>query len=369
VAAVPLLLLALVVPRRGPVAFHYAPVLTEAQLAWYSQFDLLVTHDPLPRAQVDRLHAAGTKLLFYEWAVAFYDSRATPWQRSLRRTDALLHDAPLTGGVGSHEAGAWYFDPADRRHRRGRAADIVRKLAASRYDGVFLDTTTFASVHAAARKEYERRHPRTPYDAAYARFLRELRRRMPKGVIFTNQGYRSAEHYLPYADWDLTESLITDASARLRPWDDPARPWESIRFVMKTMIAPAMAKYPRVRFAHLNYIGEASPETIAVVVAVARLFGGEGFVAAPTLEAERDAIYFRDFGAPVSPRVDREDGSWQCFEHGSIAVTAEAPGSAPRATFDEAECGTRVSSPAGPRASRSRRRDAAGPAAGTAAFR
>src|ERR1700730_9158431 len=85
--------------RRGPFAFHYDPILTEESLAWYSRFDLLVTHDPLPRDQVDRLHAAGARLLLYEWSVAFYESRANAWQRSLlaERKNDLLNDAPLTG--------------------------------------------------------------------------------------------------------------------------------------------------------------------------------------------------------------------------------------------------------------------------------
>lgn len=332
-SVVPLLLLALLAERRGPFAFHYGPVLSEEQIGWYSRFELLVTHDPLPREQVDRLHAAGTRVLFYEWSVAFYDSRATEWQRSLsrHRRRALLNRAPLTGGVGSNTAGAWYFDPASKEHRTQRAAEIVRRLERSGYDGVFFDTTTFESVHPAARKEYLRRHPRIAYDEAFADFLRDLRGRLPKGVLFTNQGYRSAEHYLPHVDWDLTESLIT-SRGRLRPWNDPDRPWESIQFVMRTMIEPVMQRYPRVRFAHLNYIEDASPETVRTVVAVAQLFGGEGFVVAPALEDETDPIYFRDPGRPVAPRVDREDGSERCFEHGRIAVRVE-PNSEPRAHF------------------------------------
>lgn len=46
---------------RAPFAFHYAPSLSAEALAWYSRFDVLVTHDPIPREQVDQLHAAGTK--------------------------------------------------------------------------------------------------------------------------------------------------------------------------------------------------------------------------------------------------------------------------------------------------------------------
>ena len=315
--------------RRGPFAFHYALPLSDEALRWYSRFDLLVTHDPLPAEQVRRLHAAGTKLLLYEWAVAFYDSRASKWQRSLvrRRHHGLLNDVPLTGHAGSPSAKAWYYDPAAAGFPAHRAADIARRLHAIGYDGVFLDTTTVENVHAEARQEYERRHPETPYDVAFARFLRQLRRKLPHGVLFTNQGYRSAENYLPYVDWDLTESLITaprDGAHRLRPWNDPGDPWNSIHFVLQTMIEPLAARYPKVRFAHLNYIDGADNDAIRVAVATAQIFGGEAFVAADDPSDEMDDVYFRDPGKPLGARVDLAGGnvSYRLFEHGLIAVTA-----------------------------------------------
>jgi hypothetical protein len=312
--------------RRGPFAFHYEPVLTEAQLAWYSRFELLVTHDPLPRAQVERLHAAGTKLLLYEWSVAFYDARATRWQRSLIGSRQVLNETPLSGGTGSATAGAWYFDPAANGSASHRAADLVRRLRAAHYDGVFFDTTTVESVHPSARNEYERRHAGLSYDEAFARFLRELRRQWPAIAIFTNQGFRSAEHYLPYADWDLTESLITHPGGDgfvLRPWNDEARPWQSIRFLMRALIEPAAQRYPRVRFGHLNYVSAPDPETILLAFSIARVFGGEAFVATPSIEGEESDVYFLDLGAPVSPAIDLESGAatMRAFEKGTIVIT------------------------------------------------
>ncbi|HEV8658139.1 MAG TPA: hypothetical protein VGS96_05885 [Thermoanaerobaculia bacterium] len=316
-------------PSRAPFAFHYESSLSEEALAWYSQFDLLITHDPLPRDQVNRLHAAGTKLLFYEWSVAFYESRATKWQRSLRshRQADLLNEVPLTGATGSTTSAAWYFDPASPEHEFGRARDIARRIEEAGYDGVFFDTTTVDSVHPEARKEYERRHPETPYDAAFSRFLVQLRKRLPNAVLFTNQGYRKAAYYLPYVDWDLTESVITGPSNglhQLRPWNDPADPWSSSHFVMRTEIEPIAARYPHVRFGHLNYADGSSPETIRLVVAAAQLFGGDGYVVAPATAEEIDPIYFRNPGKPVSLRFDGADGktAYRFFEHGLIAVTA-----------------------------------------------
>jgi hypothetical protein len=316
--------------RRGAVAFHYAPSLSAEALAWYSRFDVLVTHDPLPPEQVAQLHAAGTRLLFYEWAVAFYESRATPWQRSLLADERnLLHRSALTGGAGSNSAPAWYFDPMSPEHELGRAEDLIGRLRETGYDGVFFDTTTIASVHPEAQIEYGIRHPHVPYDAAFARFLSQLRSRLPSGLIFTNQGYRSAQHYLPYADWDLTESLITgphEGTYKLRSWNDPVRPWSSTYFVIRTMIEPLAAKYPHVRFAHLNYWSGSGTEVARVAVAAAQLFASEAYVAASTTAEEADPIYFRPPGKPLGPRHELANGqaAWRFFENGLIVVTAAA---------------------------------------------
>jgi hypothetical protein len=324
--------------RRGAFAFHYGPVLDERALGWYSRFDLLVTHDPLPPDQVKVLHAAGTKLVLYEWAVAFYETRATDWQRSLLEKGhaALLNAKPLYGGVGSTSAPAWYFDPADDAHATGRAADVKRRLADAGYDGIFLDTTTFDSVHPDARAEYARRHPTVPYDRAYSVFLRHLREQMPGMIIFTNQAYMKADDYLPYVDWDLTESLITrplNGTFVVRPWNDPADPWNSTQFLMRTLIEPVATRYPRVRFGHLNYVSQADPEVIDLVEAISLLFGGEGYVAAPRTRDEESPVYFRDPGKAVASRMDSADGktSSRTFEHFTVTVTAT--GNKPRAAF------------------------------------
>jgi len=270
-------------------AFHYQTPLTAEQLRWFSRFDALVTHDPLPRAQVAALHDAGTKLYLYEWAVAFYDTRATPWERSLIHTDALLNAAPLRGGAGSKDADAWYFDPINARDR---AKMLAAKLRANGYDGVFLDTTTAANVMPAALEEFARRHPNIDYDKAFAKFLAALKRE--RVSIFTNQGYRSAANYLPYADWDLTESLIG------------SRPWKEVRGYFEQL---PREKYPRVHFAHLEY---ANP---ARTVAIAKMFGEAGFV--PGAESP---LYFANPGKPRGARIDRGDASYRRFANGIVAV-------------------------------------------------
>lgn len=268
-------------------ALHYQTPLTAHELAWFSKFDVLVTHDPLPRAQVEALHKAGTKLYLYEWAVAFYDTRATRWERSLIHTNALLNATPLRGGAGSLEADAWYFDPVNAR---GRAKSLARKLRSIGYDGTFLDTTRAENVLPAALDEFRKRHPGIEYDAAFAKFLAALRREQI--LIFTNQGYRDAEHYLPYADWDLTESLIAD------------RPLREVRYWFEQL-----PHYPNVHTGHLEY------GNVERTIAIAKMFGGAGYVA-----GVESPLYFADLGAPLGERVDQGDASYRLFANGVVAV-------------------------------------------------
>lgn len=307
--------------RRGGIAFHYAVPLSARELAWYGRFDVLVTHDPLPRNQVDALHRRGTKLVLYEWAVAYYASLATPWHRIA----PVLNRVPLRGHLGAAGADAFYYDPAAREHQRGRADSLARRLAAIGYDGVFFDTTTAESVHPDALAEYDRRHPDLPYDEAFAAFLANLRNKV--NVIVTNQGYRAAKDILPYADWDVSESLITrPRNGRYvpRPWNDPSDRWNSIAYLMKHVIAPVQREYPHVRFAHINYVDVPDRAHLVPIVAAARLFDAEPVVARPDLSTlVADAFLIPDLGAG-GKRVDRAHGSYRFFERGFVAYNGGA---------------------------------------------
>ena len=257
-----MLLAAMVV--RGTMAFDYAGPLTQAQLEWCGRFDVLVTHAPLPRAQVDALHKMGTKLALYEWAVGSYAPIAH-----------ALNAKPLRGGTAASDIDAYYYDPAEEDHRSQR---IAAKLRAIGYDGVFLDCVTHQHVHPIALAEYERKHPGVPYDEAFSRFMAALRKDVP--LVITNQGYRDAPHYLPYVDYDVTESLITLPHQGFRRWRD----------AMLHEIVPAMKKYPRVKFVHLNYADDARP--VEQIIEIARKYGGDAFVATPDVAPILSNAYF-----------------------------------------------------------------------------
>lgn len=318
------------VQRRGAFAFHYGSPLTTAELDWYSRFDLLVTHDPLPPEQVAALHRRGTRLVLYEWSVAFYDSLAPDgsWERSLLlsgNSPVLLNHQPLRGGVGAAGADAWYFDPTAPEHMVVRAEQIAQRLRAVGYDGVFFDTTRFESVHPIARAEFRRRHRGASYDAAFSRFLKQLRRQLPAGIIFTNQGFQAAEHYLPFADWDLTESFVThpkgDRFVR-RPWNRESDPWNSTRFIMERLIEPAAKRFPKVRFGHLNYAAGRNLEAIRLVLTAALLFEDAGYVVGPAVSDEFDEGYFLDPGKPKGPLRDLPGGrgSYRLYDRALVAV-------------------------------------------------
>jgi hypothetical protein len=298
--------------RRGAVAFHYGPALTDQQLEFFGKFDVLVTHDPLPAAQVEALHARGTRLALYEWTVAFYRAlvQSGSWQeRLLSNRTQLLNSRPLHGHAGAADAEAFYYDPHDYAAARSNA--IEKRLQSIGYDGVFFDTTTVQSVHPEALAEYERRH-REPYDAAVSRFLAALRAK--DVLIVTNQGYRAAEHYLPHAHYDITESLLS------RPWHDASNRWNSVDFLVPELIVPVAARYPHVHFVHLNYGSD--PQRI---VATARLFDHDAFVASPDVMATVFSdVYFFDPGRPVSGIRCDGVASTREFERARVVVTPQA---------------------------------------------
>lgn len=311
--------------RRGAFALHYGPPLTATELEWYGRFDILVTHDCLPADQVRALRRGGTKLFFYEWSVAFYATRAGEWEKSLigTRSPALLNHTGLRGGVGASDIDAFYFDPTDKEARDMRATLLRERLVSCGYDGVFFDTIRFESVHPDAKAEYSRRHPGQAFDTAFALFLRVLKQRLGERMIFTNQGFRDARNYLPFANWDLSESFVTypcDGRFIVRPWNDPNDPWNSIRFILQQLSEPATRRYTRSRAAHLNYIDAPDRDVIHLVVATSHLFGAAGYVAGPTVLDEQDNIYFWDPGKPLGPRIDAKNASYRRFENGVVVV-------------------------------------------------
>jgi hypothetical protein len=320
---------------RGGVAFHYQAHFPPRQVEWYTRFEILVTGALLTPQQSAPLHRV-PKLVAYEWSSAFYrgDAVSAPleWQRSVEAQGQrfLLTARPVTGASAENGRLAQWYDFGNDELINQRAAYLADRLVRAGYSGYFFDTIGEQCLPAEVLAAFKRRHPEMNYTQRQGLFLKSLRAMLPKGkLIFLNQGYRHAEHLLPYADLDLSESyfaFLEGSGTGFRPWHDAARPWESVKTPMESLIAPALRKFPNVRMVHANYAGGSHGEVARArrySLACARLFGQEAYTIVPGSPAsEEDSMYSEGPGKPVGPVSEDPARSiaWRQFEHGVVAV-------------------------------------------------
>lgn len=321
-------------PSRGTVAFHYAAVFDQQALAWYTRFDVLVVGAILGQDETRRLRSAGpSKLVAYEWSSGFYagDPVSSPidWQERVKANGWGLNVEPATGGAAEGGRGAIWYDYNNPELRRERARNLAGRIDLAGYDGIFLDTLGFEQLPPPMRQAYAKRYPAGDYNKGQGQFLAELRRLLPRKILFLNQGFRQAALFLPHADFDLTESYMTGADneggTRFRPWDDSKLPWEAVKTPLEQLILPAARRYPKVRFVHVNYAaGSAAVIRRAAwySYACAKLFGHEAYLVAPAAFAlEESDCYFRALGKPLEPTY-RETGRQvtRRFEGGTVGI-------------------------------------------------
>lgn len=321
------------------VAFHYEAVFSAEAVRWYGRFSILVTGGILSPEQTAALKAAGLRLVAYDWSTAFYPGQAVQATAAWRNTALgkgarwLLNSSPVSG-ASAWGGPAYWYDFGARDMLSARAEHLAEAAGRYGYDGFFFDTLGFTQLPAAMQDEFRRRHPGMNYEQMQGEFLSQLRRCLPNGkLIFTNQGYRNPDAYLPHADLDLSESYFTylkpDGSTGFRRWYDKKAPWESILTPMQELIVPAQRRFPKVRFVHLNYAAGGAATVRRAIwfsLACARLFGHQAYVVAskePLLEA--DEAYFADLGAPAEPgfQQDRDAGlAWRAFQKAVVALNA-----------------------------------------------
>ena len=321
-------------PTRGTVAFHYAAVFDNRAVAWYTRFEVLVLGAILAADQTRRLRAAGpSRLIAYEWSSGFYagDPVSSPldWQEQVRAKRWGLNAEPVTGGAAEGGRGAIWYDYSNPELCRERARYLATRVNAAGYDGIFLDTLGFEQLPPPMRQAYAQRYPSSDYNKGQAQFLADLRRMLPGKIVFLNQGYRQASLFLPYADFDLTESYMTavdnKGGTRFRTWHDPKLPWEAVKTPLEQLILPAARRYPGVRFVHLNYA--AGPPAVVQQAAwysyaCAKLFQHEAYLVAPgAAPLEESDCYFHPLGKPLEP-VYREGGGrvTRRFEGGTVGI-------------------------------------------------
>ena len=319
------------------VAFHYQAQFAPRQIAWYTRFEILVTGAILTPPQTAPLRR-GPKLVAYEWSSGFYqgDAVSAPldWQRSVESQSQrlLLTGKPVTGASAENGRLAQWYDFGSDELINQRAAFLADRVVRAGYDGYFFDTIGDQCLPVEVLAAFKRRHPGLDYNQRQGLFLKSLRAMLPAGkLIFLNQGYRHAEHLLPHADLDLSESYFTflaGTGTGFRPWHDAAKPWESVKTPMEQLIAPALRRFPGVRMIHANYAAGAAPDVARArrySLACARLFGQEAYTIVPGLPSgEEDDHYAADLGKPLGPL--REDPgqsvAWRPFERGVVAVNS-----------------------------------------------
>jgi hypothetical protein len=320
----------------GLLAFHYGAAFERGAAEWYTRFAILVTGGFLSREVSRKLMDRGSKLVAYEWSSAFYPGDAVSadpqWQsEALRRSSTwLLNSQPLDGGAATPGRPAFWYDFADPGLRSARATHLAARVEASGYSGLFFDTLGFEHLPPELRAMFAARHPRADYNREQASFLNTLRTALgPDKILFLNQGYRHSELFLPYADFDLTESYFVGVSAgetNFRPWHDPADPWHSILTPMEQLVQPASRRFPGVRFVHLGYAGAPGVKTrraIGYNYAAAKLWGHNAYLVAENPAAEQDEVYFADLGRPLATTFDHDPGgvvAWREFEGGVVAL-------------------------------------------------
>ena len=325
--------------HNGGVAFHYQAHFAPRQIEWYTRFEILVTGTVLTAQQTAPLRR-GPKLVAYEWSSAFYqgDAVSAPldWQKRVESEGGrwLLTGRPVTGASAENGRLAQWYDFGNDSLIQARAAYLADRLASAGYDGYFFDTIGEQCLPAEVLEAFRRRHPGMNYNQRQGLFLESLRSRLPAGkLIFLNQGYRHAEHLLPHADLDLSESYFTyleGAGTGFRPWHDPARPWESVKTPMENLIAPALRKFPRVRMVHANYAAGSTRDVARArrySLACARLFGQDAYTIVPGAPAEEeDESYAASLGRPLGQFMEdpAQSIAWRKFERGVVALNGSA---------------------------------------------
>jgi hypothetical protein len=200
------------------------------------------------------------------------------------------------------------------------------------------------------------RHPEVDYDHALSGLLASLRRLKPKTTIFTNQGYRVPAVYLPAADYDLSESLMTsyawgepveifvEGEGLVRTQETFYRPWKDLKPIVDAIDADIARYNPSLRILHLNYakplylptgksetsrdrrrpVYRKSVDKAAIYYgyAAAKLWGHESYTASPDgLRFAQDEIYFVDLGQPLGERYEEEGGLVRrYYEKGLVAI-------------------------------------------------
>ena len=349
--------------QKGSFAFYYTGSYTDEELAWFQRFEVVVPGNILPAAQVDALHQAGSQLFSYTWSTGtYFDNPAqldpSSWEALVyknRNTWLLNPKRPDSGPDGRFHA--YYYDPYPSSFKQARVQYLDTARVGASYEGIFFDLVGSLYVPSYLQKVYSARHPKTNYNSALADILRSLRDR--GSAIFTNQGYRMAAYYLPVADYDLTESLMTsyawgktvqiylEGQGLVQRQETFYQAWLNLKAYVGDIQTKVDRYNPLVKILHLNYTnplyqptgqsawvnGVAYPvyreaidkPAIHYGYAAAKLWGHDSYSYGPTVSFSQDEIYFTDLGEPLGKSYEERNGVvLRYYEKGVVVLNPSA---------------------------------------------
>lgn len=334
--------------KKGAFAFEYNTKFAIDDAGWFSRFEIFVPGSILPEDIIQQYKKNGTRLLFYEWAVAFYEIEAKKdrWYKNVlnHHPEWLLNKGkPVL--IGKNKIPAWYYNMGNKELQASRAQHLLQKLQSSEYDGIFMDclgTFDYKEIPEHLVKidqEFKSRHGNLVYAKALGEFLNLLKNLMGSKILFTNQGYRNAGYYLKNTDVDLTESYITTHAGskaidhkgtkvpltNFHPWYDETQLWSSSKFIIDHFTVKNLKDLQnKPEIFHLNYCYPVfnketnsfitDREAIYYSYCTAKLFGHAAYVqhqqipGEPNSKLNHDDLYFIDLGKIVSVNLEIEGG-------------------------------------------------------------
>jgi hypothetical protein len=354
-------------PKSLKIAISYH-ALTADDIAYLSQFDIIVTGKFVDADTAKYLKTNNVKLLYYDWLPAmYYCKHHDDWDELIYeqrfRWTLDPNDAdpnPLGEKYGCMDL---FYDMADDEFADVRADHIEHLVRTNNYDGVFFDWGSGWNAFEENKfdfliKEFSKRHPDINYNDKVNKFIKKLKK---KGLlVMLNGGFRSDQAKLDtYADYDVVESMFTavnckdsyhDIFVRSAGTEKVCDTWfnDVQRSVALANRLPASARKanPAIKFLFLNYafpyykptgerirtggqehrVFEKTTDRQAIFYALACSYIGDasGFTAGNdvSLDYVKDDVYLHPPGTPVGVFHKINNGVYvKYFSRGIVVVS------------------------------------------------
>jgi hypothetical protein len=349
------------------IAFTYHK-LTDNDITYLSDFDIIVTGAIIDRETVKRLKIHGAKLFYYDWLPAFYYcEHHDNWEEMVYQNRYYWTLDPKDSDPNPlgerYNCTDLFYDMADDGLVDARVDHIVYTVQINGYDGVFFDWGSGWNAfkengYDFLIKEFQKRHPDIKYNEYVKKFLGKIKK---KGLlIMLNGGFRSDQAELDtYADFDIVESMFTTTECHnpqyeiFIPSEGPVNACDtwfntaenSLRLATQ-LPDRAKAVNPDITFLFLNYsfpyyretgqktvlrnkeyrVYEKTTDRQALFYSLACSYMGNspGFTNGPdvSLEYVKDDVYFHSLGNPAGKVLKAGSGVYvKYFSKGIVVLS------------------------------------------------